>query len=55
MATNLTMLEHLHIVGCTKVTHKGVWGLISENANGLVGLGLENLSHMFVGLQQWHA
>lgn len=45
------MLEHLHIVGCPKVTHTGVWHLISANRVGLVGLGLENLSQAFVGFR----
>jgi hypothetical protein len=47
LATNLAMLEHLHIVGCPKVTHKGVWYLVSAN-KGLIGLGLENLAQTFV-------
>ncbi|KIM82848.1 hypothetical protein PILCRDRAFT_820136 [Piloderma croceum F 1598] len=46
LATNLPMLEHLHIVGCPKVTHKGVWHLVSAN-KGLIGLGLENLAQTF--------
>jgi hypothetical protein len=47
LSTNLPMLEHLHIVGCPKVTHKGVWHLVSAN-KGLIGLGLENLAQTFV-------
>jgi hypothetical protein len=43
------MLEHLHIVGCPKVTHRGVWYLVSASSNGLVGLGFENLAPTFVG------
>lgn len=45
------MLEHLHIVGCPKVTHEGVWHLVSANREGLVGLGLENLAQTFVGFR----
>jgi len=47
LATNLVMLEHLHIVGCPKVTHRGVWYLVSASSNGLVGLGFENLAPTF--------
>lgn len=50
MAPDLAALKHLHIVGCPKVTHSGIWPLISSNTNGLVGLGLENLSQSFVSI-----
>lgn len=49
LAANLALLEHLHIVGCPKVTHRGICHLLSANCNGLVGLGLENLAPTFVG------
>jgi hypothetical protein len=42
------MLEHLYIVGCPKVTHTGVWHIVSSSFNGLVGLGLESLAPSFV-------
>ncbi|KAH7928874.1 hypothetical protein BV22DRAFT_1146203 [Leucogyrophana mollusca] len=47
IAPSLTELDHLHITGCPKVTHHGIGALVTTNRRGLVGLGLEGLSHSF--------
>ncbi|KII93204.1 hypothetical protein PLICRDRAFT_151711 [Plicaturopsis crispa FD-325 SS-3] len=47
LAPHLTQLEHLYLAGCPKATDKGVWSIISANASGIVGLGLEGLSTKF--------
>lgn len=41
-------LEYLYLVGCPKVTHQGVWAVISKAEAGLKGLGLEGVSSSFV-------
>lgn len=48
LAPHLKHLEHFHIAGCPKITHRGVWAIISANATGIVGLGLEGVSQTFV-------
>lgn len=48
LAPNLIELDGLHIAGCPKVTHEGIWALLSTNTTGIVGLGLEGLSPKFV-------
>ncbi|EKM56957.1 uncharacterized protein PHACADRAFT_208126 [Phanerochaete carnosa HHB-10118-sp] len=40
-------LEYLYLVGCPKVTHVGVWAIISKSEVGLRGLGLEDVSPSF--------
>ncbi|PPR07496.1 hypothetical protein CVT26_013465 [Gymnopilus dilepis] len=47
IAPYLVHLEHLNLTGCPKVTHRGVWALVSSNLNGLIGLGLEGVSPKF--------
>ncbi|KAJ3494635.1 hypothetical protein NLJ89_g10769 [Agrocybe chaxingu] len=47
LAPSLVNLDHLHITGCPKVTHRGVWALVSTNQSGLKGLGLEGVSLAF--------
>lgn len=47
-APYLANLDHLHLTGCPKVTHKGVCALILSNLNGLISLGLEGVSSKFV-------
>ncbi|KDR77013.1 hypothetical protein GALMADRAFT_225165 [Galerina marginata CBS 339.88] len=47
IAVHLVNLEHLQLTGCPKVTHRGVWTLVSSNINGLIGLGLEGVSPKF--------
>jgi len=48
IAPFLVNLEHLHLTGCPKVTSSGVWAILSSNAKGLIGLGLEGVSPKFV-------
>ncbi|KAK7682782.1 hypothetical protein QCA50_014166 [Cerrena zonata] len=43
----LTNLTHLYLVGCPKLTHEGVWSVISSSTRGIRGLGLEALSTAF--------
>jgi len=47
LAPNLVNLKHLYVTGCPKVTHQGVWAVISSNISGLLGMGLEGLSPKF--------
>ncbi|TRM67073.1 hypothetical protein BD626DRAFT_484681 [Schizophyllum amplum] len=47
LAPHLTQLEHFSLVGCPKVTHKGMWDVISKNMHGIRSLGLEGLSTRF--------
>lgn len=48
IAPHLVNLEHFYLAGCSRVTHAGIWAVISENSNGLVGLGMEALYPHFV-------
>ncbi|KAG6337014.1 hypothetical protein ID866_2074, partial [Astraeus odoratus] len=48
LSPNLTNLEQLFIVGCPKVTHRGIEALIAENRDGLLTLNLEALSQSFL-------
>ena len=41
-------LEHLSLTGCPKVTHHGVWAIVSSSTNGILGLALEGVWHRFV-------
>ncbi|KIY51589.1 hypothetical protein FISHEDRAFT_36872 [Fistulina hepatica ATCC 64428] len=47
IAPSLIQLEQLHLTGCSRVTHAGVWALLEGNISGLKGLGLEGLSKSF--------
>ncbi|KAF4613324.1 hypothetical protein D9613_010978 [Agrocybe pediades] len=47
LAPFLVNLEYLHLTGCVKVTHRGVWSILSSNTKGLLGLGLEGVSPKF--------
>ncbi|RPD61821.1 hypothetical protein L226DRAFT_552408 [Lentinus tigrinus ALCF2SS1-7] len=47
LAPYLTNLDYLYLVGCPKVTHDGLWALLSGNYRGIVGLGMEGLSTAF--------
>lgn len=47
MAPHMIRLEHLHIAGCPRVTHKGILDIISHNQVGIKSLGLEGLSQSF--------
>jgi hypothetical protein len=47
----MTELDQLFIIGCPKVTHRGIGEIVSTNRNGLTGIGLERLSPAFVSLQ----
>lgn len=48
LAPNLCLLEELHITGCPKVTHRGIFSIISQNERGITSLGIEGLSSRFV-------
>lgn len=43
----LPKLEHLHLIGCPKVTQNGVMAVIDANITGIISLGLEGLSPQF--------
>ncbi|KJA23909.1 hypothetical protein HYPSUDRAFT_66002 [Hypholoma sublateritium FD-334 SS-4] len=47
IAPCLPNLQHLNLTGCPKVTHNGVWAIISSTVSGLLGLGLEGVSMRF--------
>ncbi|KAL4071711.1 hypothetical protein J3A83DRAFT_4358163 [Scleroderma citrinum] len=47
LSSYLTDLEHLFIVGCSKVTHRGIGALVAGNRKGLLTLNLEGLSQSF--------
>ncbi|KAF9484062.1 hypothetical protein BDN70DRAFT_872961 [Pholiota conissans] len=47
VAPLLPNLEDFHLTGCPKVTHHGVWSVVSATSNGLLGLGLEGVSPKF--------
>ncbi|KAH9848155.1 hypothetical protein C2E23DRAFT_470195 [Lenzites betulinus] len=40
-------LENFYLVGCPKVTHEGLWAVLSGVSSGMVGLGMEALSTAF--------
>ncbi|KAI5891169.1 uncharacterized protein SCHCODRAFT_02689408 [Schizophyllum commune H4-8] len=46
-APHLANLEHFSLVGCPKVTHEGIWSVISSNKHGIRSLGLEGLALRF--------
>ena len=48
IAKYTTNLEYVNFVGCSKLTHEGLWTLLSTNYKGIVGLGMEGLSTAFV-------
>lgn len=48
IAPHLSHLEHLYIVGCPKVTHRGALAVLLANPAGLIGLGIEAVSSAFV-------
>ncbi|KAG1872973.1 hypothetical protein DFJ58DRAFT_760579 [Suillus subalutaceus] len=47
LAPSMTELDQLFIIGCPKVTHRGIGEIVSTNRNGLTGIGLERLSPAF--------
>ncbi|KAJ6537371.1 hypothetical protein DFH09DRAFT_1042451 [Mycena vulgaris] len=47
LAPNLAHLEQFSITGCPRVTHLGIWAVISQNSEGLRALGLEGLAVKF--------
>ncbi|KAH7910379.1 hypothetical protein BJ138DRAFT_1173181 [Hygrophoropsis aurantiaca] len=47
IAPNLVELDHLHLIGCPKITHEGVGAIVSTNRSGLIALGLESFSSSF--------
>lgn len=47
LAPNLVNLKHLHITGCTRVSHHGVLAVILSNISGITALGLEGISTKF--------
>ncbi|KAF9460431.1 hypothetical protein BDZ94DRAFT_1169804 [Collybia nuda] len=47
LAPSLVNLRDLFLTGCPKVTHRGVWAILSTNSAGIVNLGLEGLSTNF--------
>lgn len=54
IAPCLPNLQHLNLTGCPKVTHNGVWSIISSSVSGLLGLGLEGVSMRFVSCITLH-
>ncbi|KAF8510199.1 hypothetical protein BU17DRAFT_55597 [Hysterangium stoloniferum] len=47
MAPYMTRLRHLHIVGCPRITHRGILAVIRHNTASFESLGLEGLSPTF--------
>ncbi|KAG2362343.1 hypothetical protein BDR07DRAFT_1451206 [Suillus spraguei] len=47
LAPSMTELDQLSIIGCPKVTHRGIDKILSTNRDGLTGIGLEGLSPAF--------
>ncbi|KAG2134800.1 hypothetical protein DEU56DRAFT_404161 [Suillus clintonianus] len=47
LAPSMTELDQLFIMGCPKVTHRGIGEIVSTNRNGLTAIGLERLSPAF--------
>ncbi|KAI0088861.1 hypothetical protein BDY19DRAFT_946407 [Irpex rosettiformis] len=47
LSVHLTSIEFIYLIGCPKVTHKGLWSIISANEGRLLGLGMEVLSLSF--------
>lgn len=47
LSPDLLELEHLSIIGCPKVTHKGIGALVSTNRSGLLAIDLKHLSLSF--------
>ncbi|OSD01016.1 hypothetical protein PYCCODRAFT_1370033 [Trametes coccinea BRFM310] len=47
IAPHVPNLEYLCLVGCPKVTHEGLWAVLSSIYRGIVGLGLEGVSTAF--------
>ncbi|KAF7367075.1 F-box domain-containing protein [Mycena sanguinolenta] len=47
LAPNLVHLEQFSITGCLRVTHRGVWAILSYNVAGLRTLALEGLAPKF--------
>ena len=48
IAPSLVNLKHLNLTGCPKVTHHGVWAIVSSTTRGIRGLALEGVYHKFV-------
>ncbi|OBZ76446.1 hypothetical protein A0H81_03102 [Grifola frondosa] len=47
IAPNVNSLEYLSMVGCPKVTHEGLWVILSANSKGILAIGMEGLSPAF--------
>ncbi|KAJ7678640.1 hypothetical protein B0H17DRAFT_1078284 [Mycena rosella] len=47
LAPGLMHLEQFSITGCPRVSHLGIWAVVSQNSTGLRALGLEGLSQRF--------
>ncbi|KAJ7678646.1 hypothetical protein B0H17DRAFT_1235546, partial [Mycena rosella] len=47
LAPSLVGLEQFSITGCPRVSHLGIWAVVSQNSTGLRALGLEGLSPKF--------
>ena len=48
LAPYLANLKHLHITGCTRVSHHGILAILSKNISGITVLSLEDVSTKFV-------
>ncbi|KAI0341442.1 hypothetical protein BDW22DRAFT_1408085 [Trametopsis cervina] len=47
LSCHLNQLESLYLVGCPKVSHHGLWSIVSANEGRLQGLGMEVLNSSF--------
>ncbi|KAJ7474202.1 hypothetical protein FB451DRAFT_1088893 [Mycena latifolia] len=47
LAPSLTHLEQFSITGCPRITHLGIWAILSQNSTGVRSLALEGLSPRF--------
>lgn len=48
MGQYMTQLKDLSIVGCRRITHRGILSILSHNTRRIESLGLEDLSSEFV-------
>lgn len=48
MAKNLTVLKHIHLGGCPKVSEAGIIEILDNNIAGLEEMAIEGISPVFV-------
>lgn len=53
IAQSVLKLKHLHLLGCVKVTDRGMGALLQSNQAGFESFGLEGLSPTFVSISKF--